>query len=51
METNEIEIQEQIGEEIANNVIEQYGTAMAFNFPRDSNSNFMDICEGVRITW
>jgi len=51
MEMNEIDIQEQIGEEVATNVINQYSMPVAMSFPNIPDSNFQNICEEIRGTW
>ena len=48
---NEIDLQEQIGTEVATNVINQYGMTVAISFPTNPNSNFQNICEEIRGTW
>ena len=51
MVMNEIDIQEQIGAELSENVMNQYDIAVAMSFPSMPDSNFENICEEIRGTW
>jgi len=51
METNEIDIQEQIGAELANNALKQYGLGFAIIFPIEQKPTFDLICKEIRSTW